>query len=182
MGQKVLGPTVRMQEMIVVNLLVAILIGVALASPVHAQSNTYVNPVNARHTISIQRSPALFIAGDRAIDAVFCSSADRFVCVSSNDFNFAFPLNRASDVKKWDHRGYLYELRGSETLQVFGRSWRVWIVESVQGVKTARFAYSERRGVLAFSIRVSDATSTFLSVGTVGFGAQPATQSDSERK
>lgn len=162
--------------MTVIKMLVAIFIGFLIFSPVHAQSHMYVNPVNERHTISIQRSPALFISGDRAIDAEFCSPIDRFVCVSSENFNFAFPVSRASELKKWEHQGYMYELRGSEMLQAFGRSWRVWIIESVQGPKTTRFAYSEQRGVLAFSVRLKDAASTFLSVDTSGFGAQSQNQ------
>ena len=163
----------RVQKMIAAKLLVAIVISFVFSSPARSQSHTYVNPVNERHTISIQRSPALFISGDRATDAEFCSPSDRFVCVSSDDFNFAFPIGRTSDLKKWEYRGYVYELQGRETLQAFGRSWRVWIVESAHGVKTMRFAYSEQRGVLAFSVSLTDAASTFLSVDTVGFGAQP---------
>jgi hypothetical protein len=157
-------------------MLLAVIVTGLTFSSAHSQSYHYVNPVNERHTISIQRSPALFISGDRAIDAKFCSPTDRFVCVSSDDFNFAFPIGRASDLKKWEHQGYVYELRGRETMQIFGHSWRVWIVESTQGVKTMRYAYSDQRGVLAFSARLSDTASTFLSVGTVGFGALPRRQ------
>ena len=158
--------------MILAKSFTAIVISLIVSLPARSQSHAYINPVNERHTISIQRSPDILVFGDRAIDAEFCSPSDRFVCVSSDDFNFAFPIDRAAELKKWEYRGYLYELRGHEKLQVLGRSWSVWIVESTQGVKTMRYAYSTQRGVLAFSARLSDTTSTFLSVDTVGFGAQ----------
>lgn len=172
----------RMQEMTVIRFLVAIFLGLLFLAPAHSQSHTYVNPVNERHTISIQLSPELLITGDRATEAAICPRAEKFVCISSVDFNFSFPMKRQPQQDKWEHRGHAYTLQGSERLQAFGRSWRVWIVESVQGPKTIRFAYSEERGLLAFSIALSDTTATFLSVGTVGFGARSNTQLGPPRK
>src|SRR4051794_12197825 len=126
MGKEVLEWTMRVQKMIAAKFVTAIVISLVFFSSARSQSYIYANPLNERHTISIQRSPALFVSGDRAIDAEFCSPSDRFVCVSSDDFNFAFPIGRASEFTKWEHRGYMYELQGRGTLQAFGRSWRVW--------------------------------------------------------
>lgn len=150
----------------------AIVLGIAFSAPALSQSYEYVNPLDQRHTVSMQVLPPSFAGGDRAVVAEFCNSSDLYVCVSSADFSFAFPIARKPEVTKWEYKGHSYELIGQEKLQVLGSSLKVWIIESEQDVKRIRYSYSEQQGLLAFSIELSDVSSTFLSVHKVGFGSQ----------
>lgn len=113
----------------------AIVLGVAFSAPALSQSYEYVNPLNQRHTVSIQVLPPSFAGGDRAVVAEFCNPSDLYVCVSSAEFSFAFPIARKPEVTKWEYKGHAYELIGQEKLQILGSSLKVWIVESVQDVK-----------------------------------------------
>jgi len=150
----------------------ALILGVFFPTAAFCQHFGYVNPLNAKHTISIQISPAFFAAGDRAISAEFCSPLEPYVCLSSAEFSFAFPRARQHDVLKWEYKGHTYNLIGQEKLRVFGSTIKVWVVESIQGEQKIRYSYSDRQGLLAFSIQLNDAGSTFLSMGKVGFGHQ----------
>lgn len=150
----------------------AAVLGVASTLPVFAQSYEYVNPLNKRHTISIQALPPSFATGDRAVIAEFCSPSDNYVCMSSTEFSFAFPIAKKPEVKKWEYRGYSYELIAQEQMRVLGTSFKFGIVESVQDGKKIRYSYSEQYGLMAFSVELSDASNTFLSVHRVGFGGR----------
>ena len=150
----------------------AIVLGITFSVPALSQSYEYVNPLNQRHTVSLQVLPPSFAGGDRGFVAEFCTPSDHYVCISSAEFSFAFPIARKPDVLKWEYKGHAYELIGQEKLQVLGSSLKVWIIESVQDVKKIRYSYSEQQGLLAFSIELSDVSSTFLSVHKVGFGSQ----------
>ncbi len=157
-------------------LLVAILSAMFLTPLAHAQRYQYLNPVNPRHGWMIELEPAQFVFGDKAVGAEFCAPATKFVCVKSDHFNFAFPLNRAPEQKQWTLHGFTYQLERRVELLILGHLWPVWLVESVQGEVTMRFAYSEERGILAMSGTVSDDSATFVSTLTRGFGAQPKTK------
>ena len=154
-------------------LFVAILLVVVHTPLAHAQRYQYVNPVDPRHGWSIELEPAQSIASGRAVGAEFCAPATKFVCVKSENFNFAFPLNRSPEQKQWALHGFTYKLERRAELLILGQLLSVWIVESVQGEVTMRFTYSEERGILAMSGTVSDASATFVSTKTSGFGAQP---------
>lgn len=149
-----------------------IILGIAFSAPALSQSYGYVNPLDQRHTVSLQVLPPSFAGGDIAIDAEFCTPSDHYVCVSSAEFSFAFPIARKPEVTKWEYKGHAYELIGQEKLRVLGSSLKVWIIESEQDVKKIRYSYSEQQGLLAFSIQLVDVSSTFLSVHKVGFGSQ----------
>lgn len=150
-----------------------IAVGWLLVAPAHAQRTFYyVNPVNARHVLGIQSNPALFIFHDIAVDAEECPPSDRFICINSSYFNFAFPRNRSDQGKAWVHRGITYEPGRRETMVILGKPWPVQIVESVQGASTLRFAFSEHAGLLAISMKAEDTAATFLTTNAVGFGAR----------
>lgn len=152
--------------------------------PIQALSQTYeyVNLFNSRHTISIQLSPAFFASGDRAIDAKFCSRSDFFVCITSDEFNFAIPVSMRSNDSQWEYKGFSYELKQQDILNVLGQSLKVLIIESVQGAKKIRFLYSERRGLVAFSVEMNGESHTFLSRNTVGFGDSVSRKRGSPRR
>jgi hypothetical protein len=173
MGEEILGREVRMRWGAVMKLFVAVLLAMVLAPLAHAQRYQYVNPLNPRHNWVIEVEPAQFIASGRAVGAEFCAPATKFVCVKSENFNFAFPLNRAPEQKQWTLHGFTYELERRTELLILGQLLPVWMVESVQGVVTMRFTYSEERGILAMSGTLSDSSATFVSMKTSGFGAQP---------
>jgi hypothetical protein len=162
-----------MREWTMMKLLVAFVLAVFLTPLVHAQRYQYVNPVNPRHAWEIELEPAQFVASGRVVGAEFCAPATEFICVKSENFNFAFPLNRAPEQKQWTFNGFTYQLERRTELLILGQLLPVWLLESVQGEITMRFAYSEERGILAMSGTVSDASATFVSTLTRGFGAQP---------
>jgi hypothetical protein len=156
----------------VMKLLIAVLFAVFLTPLAHAQRYQYVNPVNPRHAWKIELEPAQFTASGRVVGAEFCAPTTKFVCVKSENFNFAFPLNRAPEQKQWTFNEFTYQLERRTELLILGQLLPVWLLESVQGEITMRFAYSEERGILAMSGTVSDASATFVSTKTRGFGAQ----------
>jgi hypothetical protein len=156
----------------VMKLLVAVLLAMFLTPLACAQRFQYLNPVNPRHNLVIEVEPAQFIASGRVVGAEFCAPATKFVCVKSENFNFAFPLNRAPEQKQWTFNGFTYQLERRTELLILGQLLPIWLMESVQGEITMRFAYSEERGILAMSGTLSDDSATFVSTKTRGFGAQ----------
>jgi hypothetical protein len=146
--------------------------GLVFSASAVAESYEYVNPLNRREEISIQVTPPQFSGGDIATVAEFCKPAERYVCVSSARFNFAFPLARKADVLKWEYKGNSYELIGEEKLYILNYSLKVWIVESVQDDKKIRYAYSDYKGLMAFSVQFDEFSNTFLSRSKLGFGHQ----------
>lgn len=146
------------------------LAGIFFSTSASGQTYDYVNLFNKRHTISIQISPAFFATGDLAIDAEFCGRGDFFICVTSEAFNFAVPIEKKFDVSKWDYRGYVYELKKQETLEVFGQTLKVWVIESTQGAKKLRYLYSKNRGLMAISMEMGGESKTFVSQKFAGFG------------
>ena len=143
------------------------------AKSICAQSFEYVNPLSRGHVITIQVTPPMVASGDRAVDAKFCRSDQKFVCVISEWFNFAIPLGSTSLPEQWEHNGNNYKMVGVEKITLFEKTRNVILIESVQSGRVYRYIYSYRDGLIAFSSEVDGEHVTFISERAKGFGRVP---------
>jgi hypothetical protein len=136
------------------------------------QAYNYTNPVAPNSTVTLQLTPAMVSGGGRGGGAIYCSKRDDYVCVASDDLNFAVPISTKLPLQHWQYKGYAYEVVSRRNLELLGKSIAVSVIESDQNGMKFRFVYSTRQGLLAFSIFMSGENHLFLSQTAIGFGGQ----------
>ena len=157
---------------IIINNSLIVLLEIIFCVPAFAQSYGYVNVFNNRHVITIQETPAFVASGDRAGDSKFCKPSDLFYCVASQWLNFAVPILKKNKLSKWEVDGYNYQLTDQGRKHLLGRDMDVLVIESTQDARRFRFLYSERYGLVAFSVDIDGTSETFISDRATGFGKQ----------
>jgi hypothetical protein len=139
-----------------------------------AETFEYVDPVDARSTLTIETARPSVVVGDVAEPATMCPKTHRFVCLQSQTISFAIPRNIDAATRRWEHAGRAYEFESSGNLFILGaKIGNVLRVKSVDSDKHVTYLYSSERGLLGLQVVSPAGERLFLAVRGKGFGAIP---------
>lgn len=118
------------------------------------------HPDDGAISISIGVNPAAIYVGHAGRGAKFCSKNDEFYCLESIVFDFSVPKSGLKEGVSWERNGAYYEVVGNETITIFGCSMNVYVIkQTVQQKSAALFFYSQKKGLVGFSLPTEDSYS-----------------------
>ena len=156
-------------------MLVVLLVGCATASA-DSKYWTYGDPAKVSlfndGTIEIQTIPTpKLVIGDISYPSAYCSN-NGYVCIKSEDFSFAVPLDISDEIRSWDIDGLHFDNIGNRKLDVFGKIFNVFYIEFKMENMTYTFIFSTMHGLLGIKGTGALFDRTLLLMeGSCGFGA-----------
>jgi hypothetical protein len=150
-----------------------------LTQTASSESFEYSSLLTQRPIITIQTDPPLVASGDRAVEAKFCNEK-QFHCISSEWFNFSFPMHRPTSQLEWNYGGFVYRLIESAPVRVLGVCREANKIVSLQNGREVQFLFSGSHGLLGFSIQIDGTSAVYASEREFGFGSEKPSQTTSK--
>lgn len=131
----------------------------------------YVDPLDPRIVVTLERTPDSFGLGDVQFDADYCTDDSENICVKSRGFQFAVPKGFDGNTSGWNVRDAEYHVAEYTELRVFGLEEGVYLIDHAAPEGQLRFIFSPTRGLLGFGGLPENGGRLLLLESVCGFGS-----------
>lgn len=131
----------------------------------------YVDPINPRIVVTLERTPDSFGVGDVRFDADYCTDDSENICVKSRGFQFAVPKGFDGGTSDWIVGDVEYHVAEYTELRVFGLEDDVYLIDHSAPEGQVRFIFSPSRGLLGFGGLPANGGRLLLLDSVCGFGS-----------
>jgi len=109
--------------------------------------------------------------GHNVISVKDCKDKLGYKCMVAKGPFFIFPTSNISVGMGWEHEGQRFNVVRKVDRQILGKKYAVFIIEQKDGDDTYWYLFSREVGLLAFGVKNSKLTSTFILNERCGFAA-----------
>jgi len=139
-------------------------------SKVLAGQWNYIDPLRPTESFTIYTDPDHFEINDVLLDAKVCKKTDKYICITSEGFEFYVPRKIEDLNGSWKVNNFTFESHLNKRIQLFGINDDIYIIEKTPP-KKLYFLYSKHRGLLGMGGYSKKSSRIFLLVEKCGFGA-----------
>jgi hypothetical protein len=127
--------------------------------------------VDTSDDLSIDIKKGVLYVGHAGRGLKYCEPQKEYYCFFSPTLSFAIPRKRIFNGDSWKVKNLTFNVAGQERIRLIGMNIDVYVIVSkINEDRTEQFYYSEKYGLLAFSVFHPGESSQALHILTGRFG------------